>query len=464
MMTARRPPRRTRPIHPARRAPARARGGLVLVLAAASAPGCSFDSAAPSGQPGDDQPDASSVDTPDSGPPGCDGPIQTQLLIGGQSPSGGGDPLVTVLLGESVVLSAAGSCTGSGTITYQWDLDPVLADTADPASNLESFTVYPTLPGDYSVTLTVGDGTDTDEPVTVVGIRAIGWQPVADGLDVRDVAIGAGRVWIASNLGPRFVDLDDVGAGAQDVNALAADDEEVPNDLSAVLFDRDANLVWFGRRGQDSAVWRLDVAAVQIDRVAFPTAIGQTTVRDISEQGTGVSVATEEGVTVAPDNLVLADPVITGGLFAVGENVAGGWAGANNLIRLSDQQSFTPFGAGDNKIRALAGDDDRLWIGGDDKGVARFNTSDLATDLFDEDDGLPSKRVRSLAVDSARDVWAATQDGAARYKRDIGVWVPMGEDAGLGNVIDLVAAAAADEGGDPVVVVGSNMGIAILGP
>jgi hypothetical protein len=450
-MTARRPPRRIRPL-----------SGLAFIAAAVLATGCGFDgsanSAPPTGQPGD--PDASPVLPVDAEPGTCAEPILTQMLVGGQSPEDA-DPIATVILGDTIIMSAAGSCSNRGTLSFDWQLGG-LADTADPGTDGEGLTIYPTEPGDFPITLTLSDDVGSDDPITV-NLRVLSWVPVAQELDVRDVAVGAGRIWIASNDGPRFVDLSNLGAGAQDLNA-AADGDEIPADLEAVFFDNDDGLVWFGRRGQDDGAYRLDLAAFEIATFAFPSpSIGQTAVRDITTQGNGVMFATQDGVTIAADNQTFADPIVLDDRDAVGDNDAGGWAGSTDLIRLSDEQTFTPFGGGDNRILAIAGDDDLLWVGGDDKGAARLNADD-SVDVFRTAQGLPSNRVRGLAVDGDHDVWAATQAGAARYKRDRDVWVPMGEESGLGPITDLVSAATGVEGGRTVVVVGGTEGLAVLGP
>jgi ligand-binding sensor domain-containing protein len=120
---------------------------------------------------------------------------------------------------------------------------------------------------------------------------------------------------------------------------------------------------------------------------------------------------------------------------------------------------------GDNRILAIAGDDDQLWVGGDDKGVALFDTNGLvSSETFLTADGLPSNRVRALSLDAAGDVWAATQAGVARYKRDVEAWIPMTASAGLDGLTDLVAVSATTDGGDRVVVVAGNDGVALLGP
>jgi hypothetical protein len=462
-MTARRrtPPTRLPP--PGRASPAgRVQAPAALAAAFLGLGACTFEPSAASG-PGDGSEADGGADPADGSPIECPEQLHTEFSVGGVVAPGGGAPLVTVQLGDTVRLNASGSCSRRGQVSYEWTIsDGGLASTASPGLDRESLTVFPALPGDYTITLTVSDDVESDESVSVLGIRAVGWAQIAQDLEVRDVAVGSGRVWIASNLGPRFIDLLSPGTGPQDVNAVATGDT-VPDNLGAVHQTPGSNFVWFGRRTQDGAVWRLDVSELDIDRIPLPTPPDQTEVRDISAQGAGVAVATREGVTVAADNLTFGAPIAIGNAAAVTENPEGGWAGDAQLFRLSDRAQFSPFGESNNRIVALAGDARRIWVGSDDNGVARFDSASRQADVFTESDGLPSNRVRALAVDSSSDVWAATQDGVARYKRDRGVWVSMGEDAGLGDLTDLRAVAVLEGDGQRLVVVGANDGVAVLG-
>ncbi len=434
---------------------------LVLLLGLGA---CGFDSSALGGPGG--EPDAGGGPAQaDASPVLCPEELHTEFVVDGAGPTVDGAPLATVLLGDTVRLDAAGSCSRAGPVRYRWQIDDeALAATADPGLDYPSLTVYPVLPRDYQITLTVSDDVGDDEPVSVVGIRALGWTRRGQGLDVREVAAGNGRVWIASSEGPRTIDLEDPERLPRDLNLDAAG-VDVPNDLGAVLQAPGSNFVWFTSQGEDGAVWRLTVSPPQIQRIALPAPLDDADVRDIAAQGAGVAVATDEGVAVAADNLTFGAPIPVGDVVAVTENPESGWAGREQLFRLSDQVQFSPFGGGNNRILALAGDDQRIWVGSDDRGIARFDTSSGKADLFTvEQGGLPSNRVRDLAVDSSHDVWAATQNGVARYKRDYAVWVSMGADAGLSGLTDLRAVTVLEVGAQRLIVVGANDGIAILGP
>jgi PKD domain len=450
-MKARRPPPR---------ALATGRAALLLVLGA-----CTFDPSGTGGAPGTPGRDGSPVGGDDGGPAGCPAALHTELAVGGQ-PASGSAPLVTVLLGDTVELSAAGSCSQLGPVRYQWEIeDQGLSDTASPALDRETLDVYPSLPGDYRITLTVSDDSGSDEPVSVIGIRALGWQTIAGELDVRDVAIGGGRVWIASSGEAHVLDLANPGAGTQLVNDIAGG-EDIADDLNAVHFGAGSNLVWFGRRAAPAPqIWRVAISSPtpSTASVALPTPPTTTEIRDISSSGNGIAVATRDGVFVAANNQTFGPAVLAVDTFAVAENSEGGWAGGNELHDLAGGAPFLPFGDGNNKIRALAGDAVRVWAGSDDQGIARFTSGAETAPPFTVADGLPSNKIRALAVDSESDVWAATDKGVARYKRDRAIWVSMEAEAGLEGITDVHGIAVLDSGGQRVIVIGANGGVGALG-
>ena len=76
---------------------------------------------------------------------------------------------------------------------------------------------------------------------------------------------------------------------------------------------------------------------------------------------------------------------------------------------------------------------------------------------------LPTNKIRALAVDSAGDLWAATDAGVVRYKNDREVWVPMAEAAGLDGLVDVVGVAVQETADSRFVVIGAASGTAILG-
>jgi hypothetical protein len=443
---------------------------LATALCVSLGSACTFAPGGPPGGGGDDDGTMvdASPDLPDGRPPlPCDEPIHAEFTINGM-PAVGAGPIATVLIGDTVRLDATGSCSQRGEVRYLWEFGGgELLESAEPGDRSQRLTVYPSLPGDFDITLTVSDDEGSADPVTVSGIRSIGWTELASGIDVRDLAVGRGAVWIASNQGPRFIDLADVSAGVQDVNANA-DGEQIPGDLNAVAFSPVTGQVWFGSQGQFGAIWRVSVPSLSARfttaLVSLPTELASARVRDISPQGQGVSIATDGGVAVSPLGGPFDPPTFTGSFHAVAENLAGGWAGGDDgVFRLStpDLPPLEPF-PGENKIRALAGDADNLWAGSDGNGVARIGSDDMA-DLFspaNTDQELPSDQARAIAVDDARDAWVATQNGVGRYKRDLQTWVAMQSNTGIGR--NDLRAVAALRGGERVYVVASGGGGGVI--
>jgi ligand-binding sensor domain-containing protein len=167
-------------------------------------------------------------------------------------------------------------------------------------------------------------------------------------------------------------------------------------------------------------------------------------VLDIGGGGPGVAVASDLGVTTAPDNLAFTtrftplDPAV----HALARGTTGTWAGGARLYDLDDGGAvIDPFGGGvgdDDEIRAIAIDDARgeTWIATDGNGVVRLRTATGETlAVYGEDDGLPSDEVRDVAVetsgDFAGDVWIATGSGVGRWLRERDEWIGMGPAQGL---------------------------------
>lgn len=446
----------------------RAALATALWLAAAALSACSFDPAGAAGS--GTGVDASPDDPIDAmSPLDCPEPLRARLLVNGIV-AGTIDPITSVLIGDTVNLAAYGSCSQRGTVRYEWTFDDEqLALSASPTASSEELTVFAELPGTYTITLTVEDDLEIAQPISVQ-LDVIGWMRAASGIDVRDLAVGGGAIWIATNSGPRFIDLADPGKGAQNVNDFPPGGA-IPTDLEAVLFHPTSGQVWFGPRNPGGEVWRVTPSAglTSFARLAIPlsTELGGTGVKDISAQGAGISVATDAGAAISPtSDGPFNAPILTVDVDAVGENQDGGWAGRDSLFSLSDPATpLTPFGSGNNQISGLAGDASRLWIASDGQGVARLD-GDVVEVFTPENTAakLPTDRVRAVAVDDDRDIWVATQSGAARYKRDRMVWVPMAAASGLEGMTDLRAVAAL--GGATrdtrVVAVASNGFVAIL--
>ncbi len=451
-MEARRTPRRSL-------VPAWAAVGLVVAITAG---GCAFDASAPagdgSGSPADDGSDDGGDDDTAAA---CPESLHTVLTVNGRESAGAGtDPIATVLLGDTVVLSAAGSCSERGPVTFEWAIvDAELAATADASTDSETLRVYPVLPGDYRVTLTVSDDAGAGEPVSILALRAFPWVPLADQDDVRDVAVGAGRIWMATGDGAFFLDLADLEAGVQAINDAVPGPPDVSDNLSAVYFAGADGVVWFARRGNAGQVWRVSASSLAVSDILLPSVVD---VRDIAAAGPGVMVGARDGVLQAPDNQSFGQPNPVEDVHAVAENTESAWAGGRDLFRVGAAGSISPFGEEDDKIRALVGDGDRVWVGSEDQGIARVEGSAVAA-VYTLDDQLPTNKIRGLAVDSAGDVWAATDKGVVRYKNDRDLWVTMAEPAGLDGLVDVFGVAVQETEDSRFIVIGASSGLGILG-
>ena len=437
----------------------------VIALAAGLLAGCGFD------------PHGRLPDRGDGGPPGGDGgadagpcpdPLHAELTVNGVASAADGEPYVTVLIGDSVRLSAAGSCAQGGPLAIDWAIagdgaDDAIEGTAAPDLASEVVDVYPLAPGDYTVTLTVGDGSERGEPLEVLAFRAIGWQVSDEALDIRDLATTTGTLWVASSAGAHQLAISNPLAAPVLVNDLANGDDDIPNDLSAVAAGL-SGTVWFGHKPSENLVWRVDLQPnPKVHEVDFTGNFQDAEVNDIARGATGIVLGTKDGVTAAPDNQNFEAPLIVANTFAVTHGDSGGWAGGARLYRLPDGMEFDLFGAADNKIRALLDIDGVVWAAGDDLGIALFDPGAAAvTRVFTGDDGLPSEKVRAIAVDDDGDVWVATQMGIARFKQDRQVWVPMASASGLGSATDATAMAAVGAGDARKIIAGTKDGVALL--
>lgn len=430
---------------------------------------CSFD---PSGSlpGGGDGGPGGDGGRPDSGP--CLEAIHAQLAANGVAEAAEGEPLVTVLIGDSVELSALGSCTQSGTIDYQWSIvdqddDDKIEGTAAPDLTAEAIDVYPLTPGDYTVELTVGDGAERADAISVLAIRAVGWKVSGEALDVRDLAVTGGNLWVATSAGASQLAITNVLGVSVLVNDLANGDDDIPNDLSAVAAGLDST-VWFGHKPNDSLVWRVDLDPnPRTTAIDFTPNFEEAEVRKIGRGATGIVIATRDGVSAAPDNQTFEAPLITASSFALTRGDSGAWAGGTVLYRLPDGTEFDVFepgGNGDNKIRALLDVEGQIWAGSDGFGVALYDPA--ASDVLDiftaAADDLPSDKARSIAVDTTGDIWVATDKGVARYKQDRALWVPMGAASGLDTAIDIQAIETAGSNAQRKIIAGTRQGVALL--
>lgn len=435
---------------------------IATALYAGLLAGCAFDPRGVAGRGDGGPPEEDGGGGPDGAP--CAEAIHAELAVNGVASAADGEPYVTVLLGDSVELSAAGSCARSGTLEIRWAISggDGVEGTAAPDLASAVVDVYPLVPGDYTATLTVGDGSTTAEPIEVLAFRAIGWQVSEEALDLRDVASTTGALWLAATAGAYRLPVGNALGTPELVNDLANGDDDVPNDLSAVAASP-AGSVWFGHKPSDSLVWRLDLDNQRVTAVDFTADFVASEVNDIGPGATGVLIATRDGVSAAPDDQTFEAPILEENSAALGRGASGGWAGGAGLWRLADGAAFDLFAGPDDKIRALVEVDGDLWAGSDDQGIAVFDpAAETVTAVYTAEDGLGSDKIRGLAIAPDGDVWAATDKGVARYKRDRQVWVPMGATSGLTGATDVRALTAIGTGAARKIVAATRAGVALL--
>jgi hypothetical protein len=454
--------------------------------------GCSFSP--PSLGPGDpNAPDARPPDDaapdPDARPdasPGCGGDdLRLELRIGSTAVTEAGGPYAEVLLGDLVEISAEGSCAGDGAVSYEWSLSPMegIAATAEPAlaDDPETFTVYPTVAGDYTVTLTARAPGGSTEVRTVTAIRAHAWQeaevdPALAMGAVRDMSVGRGNLWIAASGGPYALPL------AGPTNAFTRVEPSgaaVPADLQVALFDARTDFLWFGRRSSDDGIYRLNVAmqppaSVQID-FDRAEALGENAeTHDIVAYASDtIVITTNRGITAVDGS----EPEFAGLLQPDGQNPEAlayprgrRFAGSRRLYDI-DTNNVYDLGVGgpDNKIRAMTADEQTevLWIGTDADGVITFNLrNNQRLDVYTTGSGLGSDKVRALLVESegphAGDVWVATDQGVSRYVSRRQAWIHMNDEHGLEGNVDLFAIAIDTSENRRVLYAGSSAGVVYI--
>jgi PKD repeat protein len=459
-------------------------------------PGCSFNPSPVEGDP-DDPPG----DTPDARPPGdgapgsdgrapdagpaCDGAaLQPVLRVAGTAATDGQQsPVVEVLLGDVVEISAANSCGGQGTLSYEWSISPeegILA-TAAPAltEKPQTFEVYPTAAGDYTVTLTVRDAGGTMAETSALAIRAHGWQATAVPpamLEVRDLSVGGGNLWVASEGGAFSLPL----AGPLGVfTPVAVTGDTVPNDLNAVHFDARTQYLWFGHAGDLPGPWRLDTtmdppASVQINWDVSAAFNGTAQTFDFIAFGTDTIIAaTSKGITAVDGN----ESEFSGQIqpddrnpAALGTGNGRRFAGAQRLYELPEEDVLFDIGTGaDNKIRAIVNtSSEALWIGTDTQGVVLFDlrTNTPGEPYNEANSGLGSNKIRALVVEAggpyAGDVWAATDAGVSRYISQRDTWIHMDAAHGLEGHLDLNTLAIDTDQGRRVIYGGSTAGVVYI--
>lgn len=468
-----------------------------LAPAAALAAACAFDPSASVGEDAAAQPaiDARAPDARahDAAPPDatpCDQPLKLVVRVNGVTVPAGEDgaacaptlpgdaPYAEVLLGDTVELDASASCSSAGPLAFAWAIAPAdgTSTTIEPAPSAPRITAYSSKADeDYVVSLAVTAPGEAPVTCTMFAFRTHGWQHLGTGPgngDVRDVAFGNGILWVAAKDGAYL--SPDVTGVFEVVDDIYGGQDPGP-EMGSVWFDPASRLVWFAHNGSQTFVWRLDREDGLIATVPFDGAGalgGSAAVDELGPGAIGVQIATDKGVTTAPDNATFVGAIVPADtkVHALARGPSAAWGGGKFLWNLlASGVDLDPFGlAADNKIRGMAVNaaTGELWIGSDDHGVALANAATGAPIAVwgAGDAGLGHGKVRDVAIEPsgpfAGDVWVATMSGVARFKRDRQVWVHMGALSGLGNRDDTKALAI-----DPAtrtIYAASNKGIVYI--
>lgn len=432
--------------------------GLCFVLAS-----CSFDTSN-SIVPGDgstqERIDAGRADAID--PRDCPEPIHIEVQVNGSStvpPSG--EPYVHSLLGDTVELSAIGTCTQTGTIEYAWTIEPVtihLNATALPNLSSETVSVYSTLADtQHTVRLRVSDGsTSLTKVFYAFDVAEFVNLPSIPENDIKAVHAGANFLWVGGKQGAYRTELASPGT-LTDISEFYSG-ENLPPNVAAIYESTDGALAWFGTSDAEGRVYRLSTGTDTIG--IFGTIVGSKT-RAFSDAGTGVRVGTDQGVALAPNN---QDFSIERGdaVTALSVGGQGAFAGDTFLYPLPTGSNLNVFSTGNNKISGIADDGARLWVAGDGKGVATVINGSVGNVYTTANSDLISNGVRALAVDASGDIWASTQAGVARFKADRQVWVPLDNTSGLGARSDLKVITIDESSGRRAIYVGGKNGLSMM--
>ena len=94
-------------------------------------------------------------------------------------------------------------------------------------------------------------------------------------------------------------------------------------------------------------------------------------------------------------------------------------------------------------VRALAADEQELWIGTLNHGIIRYNKGTTFPDIFDIRNGLPDNTIYDIKIDNdSNEVWIGTFAGVARYLRSTGEWRNYSKAGGDGLPADDIVALA----------------------
>jgi hypothetical protein len=415
-------------------------------------------------------------------PADCPNDIDLVLRVNGEvQPPGGPQPVVRAVLGDTIEFSAVGTCTQAGPINYEWTFPngtPTSILATATALDTETIQVYPVEPGDYTVQLRIDDGSPTNFKMRgLLAFTAVGFEDLdhlSAEADVSDLHAGEKSLWIATKTGAYVASLDDPTVGPADGNyqlvTEAFDVDSLDGDMNTVFESPVGVYAWFGAEAGDQTVYRLALDGTRSPLNAITT-FENAKNRDISGSATEIRVATSKGSALATsaDNFGTFTKEIGGELKAVSVGPTGSFAGAMDLYSLPSATSTDVFAGGDDKIRGLTDDGTHLWVGSDGLGVVKLLGTSVVASYTSGDSGLQSAKVRAMTTDASGDIWAATELGVHRFKKDREIWVQLAT-APLGVANNIRAVAIDEVDADAAmgitsrraIYIGSNDGLAVM--
>lgn len=386
--------------------------------------------------------------TPDAiDPKDCPDDIRIAVSVNGITATpAAGQPYLKTLIGDTVTLSAAGSCTKTGVMNYEWLVEPSTSPTirtALPDLQSPSISVYAIQPEAHTVRLTVGDGSGKTKEHFFFAFQAVGFQPLGfvPGADVRDLSAGPNYLWIAGKSGAYRADLDSPESGTYPLVNDLYNGDAIPTDSKATHEEAAGEFVWFGANSNTGQAYR--VSLTDEDIRTFDLAQTAKS-RDIYDATSGVRFATDKGVYLATDSENFqqerSDPA-----EAVFQGSTGAWAGKAKLYPLPNSSAIDLF-TGNNKINSITDDGTMLWVGGDNQGIATLSGNTITTIYTASNSNLSSNKPRAMVTEASGDIWVATDNGVSRFKQDRKRWIPMTAKAGLSNLVQKAIAIDESDG------------------
>jgi hypothetical protein len=456
----------------------------LLLVGAVVLGGCSFRpesvgavddaGARPDRDPG--APDANPIDVYD---PIIDaGPCPEDLFISVQIDGVEiGGPVPDVLVGDSVRISANGTCVRTPPMILEWSISPLSHDILDTALGTDvDFTVYTKIASTtYVIDFVVRDGNNNSLSRSFNAFHTVGFQ-AAGGLAGNDAEIkgldaGDGLLWLATKQDGFSMPVDQPGTFTDITSSWGGD--TVSDDIKPVFYDEATDQVWFGDAQSASVAWQGDVATQTFAAVAYdgPLALdGAATAFVFAPSTGGLLLGTSAGVTTWTLGLTFVgriQPDLNDSVKGIAIAGLRRWGGDQALYDLDMTSTvIRPFGGtADQKINALHVDATGvLWVASDDQGVARVDGQTGTTiEIFTSSNGLPSNKVRAFTEETsgpfAGDVWIATDAGLARWKADREIVIPLIGTAGLGSSTNLNDVAFSDDANDQRIFAGSTQGL-----